>query len=66
MDIFETKSENIRAKLAGMRVDSVDSIGVSKDELANTRCLIWSIKDEFGIKLKSRYKDGVLYIKRVS
>jgi len=65
MDIFETKSESIREKLAGMRIDSVDSISVSKDDLANTRCMLWVIKDEFGIKLKSRYKDGVLHIKRI-
>lgn len=66
MDIFETKSESIRAKMAGMRVGDVDSIPLAREELAKTRCLVWAIKNEFCIGLKSRYKDGFLYIKRTS
>lgn len=66
MDIFDTKSEVIRGKLAGMLIGSVASIEINKEMVASTRCLLWAIKDEFGFKIKTRYKDGSLHIKRVS
>ena len=65
MDIFETKSEVIRSKLAGMKIGDTDSIAVAREDLSKTRCLVWAVKGEFSIDLKSRYKDGLLHIKRI-